>query len=569
MKWLLILLFFLIFPQQIFAHSIDTSQTTNEEKQAIQESALRGEHIEEFDTNIQINKDGTISVREKISYNFGELERHGIFRNIPFTKRNKDNKRVDLTFRDFEVTNEKGESYKFEKSTEGEQIILKIGDPNRTITGIRTYIISYSVSGAIGYFDSQDEFYWNVTGTEWDIPIGSATASLTLPETIEDAPTKCFTGSFGSTERNCSSYQSINTIHFRSLDYLPSHEGLTVLVGFPKNTVAFLPPVEYVPFFERWYGKITLLLIGIGAFLWYLILPIYLIINYFLKGRDPDVGKALTAWYDPPKTSSRRNLTPAESGALIDEKVDRHDTFATIIDLARRGHLKIEEREKKDFFFHKTNSKDKQKLQPFEEKLLEGLFPTGNETRLKDTKLYTTIGEVENMLYKKMVSEGFFPKNPKTIRTLYAILGAFGLFTLNFMLAFIAFFFGRIMPRKTLLGAKQAQVARGMKNFLSSQERQLEFQADKQLFFEKLLPYAVAFGVEKIWAKRFEEFNLKEPSWYQGYPGSHFNSLYLASSLSDSYKSFSSSSTPPSSSSSGFSGGSSGGGGGGGGGGSW
>lgn len=570
MKWFLFLLIFLLLPFKVFAQELQTPEQIQQyANDTMKNAVLIGEHIENFDTQITVNKDGTMEIKETILYDFGQLERHGIFRNIPYTKRNENNKRVDLSFNNFKVTDENGKKYKFEKSTEGEQIILKIGDANKTITGRHTYIISYTVRGGIGYFERQDEAYWNATGTQWDVPMATASASIILPADVKNAPTECFTGAYGATEINCTSYQTGNTIHFYSLDYVPDYQGLTVLVGFPKGTVAFLPPTEYVPFFERWYGKITLVLMGFTAVLWYVILPIYLVINYFFKGRDPEVGSALRAWYDPPKTSSKRSLTPAESGALIDEKVDRRDIFAIIVDLARRGHIKIEERAKKDFYLHKTNSKDKVKLAPFELELLDGLFPIGNETRLKDTKLYLVIGKVETMLYKGMVTDGFFPRNPKTIRTLYAVLGVFGLVTLNFVLAFVAFFFGRIMPRKTLLGARQAQVARGMKNFLSSQERQLEFQADKQMFFEKLLPFAVAFGVEKIWAKRFEEFNLKEPSWYKGYPGSHFNSVFLASSLSDSYRSFSSSSTPPSSSSSGFSGGSSGGGGGGGGGGSW
>ena len=89
------------------------------------------------------------------------------------------------------------------------------------------------------------------------------------------------------------------------------------------------------------------------------------------------------------------------------------------------------------------------------------------------------------------------------------------------------------------------------------------------MLFEKLLPFASAFGVEKAWAKRFETFDLKNPDWYTSYSGSHFNSALFVSSLSNSSNSFAASATPPSSSGSGFSGGSSGGGGGGGGGGSW
>ena len=91
--------------------------------------------------------------------------------------------------------------------------------------------------------------------------------------------------------------------------------------------------------------------------------------------------------------------------------------------------------------------------------------------------------------------------------------------------------------------------------------------------FEKLLPYAVAFGVEKIWANRFKDIQLRQPEWYSGYgSSSRFNSVYFTNSLNSSFSSVRSAATPVSSStghSSGFSGGSSGGGGGGGGGGSW
>jgi uncharacterized membrane protein len=87
--------------------------------------------------------------------------------------------------------------------------------------------------------------------------------------------------------------------------------------------------------------------------------------------------------------------------------------------------------------------------------------------------------------------------------------------------------------------------------------------------FEKLLPYAVIFGVEKDWAKQFDNIYKQPPAWYQG-NWSTFNTYMLASHISSATSSFNASFSPPSSSSSsGFSGGGAGGGGGGGGGGGW
>lgn len=73
------------------------------------------------------------------------------------------------------------------------------------------------------------------------------------------------------------------------------------------------------------------------------------------------------------------------------------------------------------------------------------------------------------------------------------------------------------MPRKTIERVKAKNIAFSLRNFLKSQKRQLTFQADKQMMFERLLPYAVTFGVEKIWAKRFENLGIKQPDWYGGF----------------------------------------------------
>lgn len=565
------LLFFFILSKPAFANIIVNPQTplANTNLGTINNS-VTGERVEDFTSDISIQKEGSIDVKETIKY-FFDSYRHGIFRNIPFTKYDN-NKRYDMEYSFKPVTDESGNKYQVRTSQQGEQWVLQIGDPNNTITGAHTYIISYSVKGALGYFSDHDELYWNITGNGWDVPIQKTTANITLPPDVPEDKIKvvCYTGGYKETKHNCTGEINGSKTTISSTLFSNPNEGMTVAVSFPKGIVAVLKPVVYVPFFDRWYGKIVLFLIGIAILCWYIILPIWIIIHWYKNGRDPEVGLAVTAGFDPPK-AGKRFLTPAETGTLIDETVQRRDIFSSIVDLARRGYIRIEEREKKDFYLvFLIKSKNPDKLQPFEEELLTGIFAGEKEIRLKDTQMYTTINAVSDMLYKDLVNNGYFKTNPKTTRTLYYVLGGFGIFTFNFVLAFVAFLFGKNMPKKTLSGAQQAIVAKGLKNFLTSQERQLEFQANKQMMFEKLLPYAVAFGVEKIWAKRFEKFNLKQPSWYQGYPGSTFSSIYFASALSNSYSSFAVASTPPSSSGSGFGGGGfSGGGGGGGGGGSW
>ena len=100
------------------------------------------EQIQNFDSKININKDGTIEVEEKIVYDFGNLQRHGIYRNTPYIKTNKAGKKFELEFENFSVTDENGKKYQYKKSVSNENINLKIGDPNRTITsGIHLSLI--------------------------------------------------------------------------------------------------------------------------------------------------------------------------------------------------------------------------------------------------------------------------------------------------------------------------------------------------------------------------------------------------------------------------------------------
>ncbi|MFH0979425.1 MAG: DUF2207 domain-containing protein [Candidatus Roizmanbacteria bacterium] len=539
---------------------------------------VAAEEIKSFQSDIKINKDGTIDVKETITYDFGDLSKHGIYREIPFIKTNQDGKKFELKFNNFFVVDDFGIPYEFVKSSVNEKYTrLKIGDADRLITGVHKYIISYRVSGALTYFSDHDELYWNVTGNEWDVPIANITSQVIWPQEIQkqDVKIACFTGVTGSSESQCNFDHDRDKVRINSINSLSAGEGLTIVIGFPKNIVAVLEPKEFVSFWQTFIGKLVGFFLGLLALIWYVVLPFYIVYKWFKSGRDPKgtVGET-TAWFDPPKTpDNKRFLTPGEVGTLGDETVDLKDISATIVDLARRGYLIINEKKKKDFYFIKNKEyRNNPDLLPYEEALLNAFFTSKAEIRLKDEKIHDQIEAVKNSLYNNVVKVGLFPQNPQTTRTIYYVIALIAIFTGNLPLAFVSFIFGRAMPRKTVEGVNAFNVSKSLKNFLTSQERQLKFQADKQIMFERLLPYAIAFGVEKIWAKRFENVNIKQPSWYQGYSGGQFSSLIFVNSLSSSMSSFRTVATPIRSSSgfsSGFSGGFSGGGGGGGGGGSW
>lgn len=537
------------------------------------------EQINSFQSSIVINNDGTIDVVETIEYDFSSNERRGILRNIPFIKENKDRKKYKLDVKVNSVQDENGKKYEYKTTSEDENIEIRAGNVNKFLTGVHTYVISYTVKGALTYFSDHDELYWNATGNEWNVPIAKSSATVTMPDgTIqENIKGMCYTGTSGSTAAYCTVEQQNNTVIFSSTTPLYAYEGLTIVTSFPKNIVAVLEPQEVVPFFNTWQGKLTQLGIFGFALFWYILYPLWLPIKWYLYGRDPagisgqDMGE-VRAWFDPPTTKSGRPLTPAEVGVLVDERAQERDISAMIVGLAQKGFLTIVEKNEKEFHLKKNTKANEAELLDYERNFLHSVFKSQEEVNLKTAKLYETVEKAKKDLYTALENEGFFPHNPQNIRTFYEVLSGFAIFSLNFPLVFSAQIFGRNIPVKTLHGVNAAKVGQSLKSFLSSQERQLEFQAKNQMMFEKLLPFAVAFGVERIWSERFKDIALRAPDWYQGYHSGNFNSVNFTRSLGSSFSQVSKAATPTTSSSgysSGFSGGSSGGGGGGGGGGSW
>ncbi len=539
-------------------------------------ASVHAESIPSFDASIEIKKDGSYRVSETVVYDFGTSERHGMFRFIPFIRRNSEGKRFIMDIGDIRVTDDSDRPYRFSVSDEGEEKQIKIGEADKTVTGIHTYSIGYSVAGGITYFSDHDELFWQVTGTDWEAPIDQASVILTLPEPVDPESMRlvCYTGPADSSASDCTARYEEGKVRVQTTDPLMPGEGLTIVVGFPKGIVAVMEPKPKDTWLSQLLSMLVTIAVVLGSIAWYLVLPLWIVIHWFRTGRDPEAPMGVaSAWFDVPKTKTRRPLTPGETGTLVDEQAGIPEISATIVDLARRGYMKIIETKKNDFTLEKrhTFAKD-DTLRPFEQTLMDGLFKKGKSVRIKDVVLISTVSDVKKKLYTAVVDEGFFLTNPDAQRTRYSVLGVIGMITMNFPLILAAFLFGRAMPRKTIDGRQTANMALSLRNFLTSQKRQFAYQADKQLLFEKLLPYAVVFGVEKIWADRFKNIVLKKPDWYDGYNMRTFNSVAMVHSLDSSFRSVTSAATPTSSSSgfsSGFSGGSVGGGGGGGGGGSW
>jgi hypothetical protein len=223
-----------------------------------------------FDTDITVQEDGTLHIKETIVADFSKEEHHGIYRNIPVEYKDSAGKKLTLEYKINSVTDEKGNNWWYEESRIGEYVNIKAGDPDSYQNKPTTFIIDYEIVRAVSHqFDDQDEIYWNATGNEWEVSIKNASTTIHFPDTIkpDDLQATCYTGKYGSTEQECTSTIADNTIIYKTLGELNPMEGLTIVAGFPKGIVnppASIQPTSVQPTIwiptDNWLYKIFILI---------------------------------------------------------------------------------------------------------------------------------------------------------------------------------------------------------------------------------------------------------------------------------------------------------------------
>ena len=503
--------------------------------------------IVDFHDSITVTQDGSTSVHEKIKLSFiGEW--HGIHRTIPVEYPGPGGTNYTLFLDVTSVTDGDGQKLKYESSSSHGTRDLKIFIPNAVDT-TRTVEIDYIVRNAIRHFEDpggHSEFYWNVTGNDWPVPIDHVSADVTFPQKASgQLKAQAFTGAYGSTSREVTSSVDGATASFETTNPLPIRGGMTIDVYIPSGIIEepsafthllwFLGsnPIVFLPF-------VTL------AVMWTL---------WYYKGRDPDAGRSVAPMYEPPP-----GMTPAESGTLIDDRVDPRDITCTLVDLAVRGYLKIEEVSdttllifhRKDYIFHLLKDQTQWgDLAPFESLMLVNVFPgRTKETRLSSLKnqFYTALPLIRKDIMSALRNKGMYLLDPESANA-YNLGGAllcvlpFGLLqylgiknvlsaavplVVSFIVsAIIWWLFARQMKAHTMKGAQTLVHLLGFQEFMTrvDADRLKRMPPDT---FEKFLPFAMALGVEHNWAQAFAGIVQNPPTWYAS-PGGlrHFQSNFL------------------------------------------
>lgn len=296
--------------------------------------AQEGERILSFNSDITIHKDASMSVRETIRVVAeGNQIKRGIFRDFPTQYSDRFGNRINVGFQVESVTRDgQTEEFRIESLSNGKRV--RIGKGSVFLTpGKYEYTIVYRTTRQLGFFEEHDELYWNVTGTGWDFPIDTATATLHFPETVDTASVRAegYTGPQGSTSTNYIARIDSNspTVHFETTRPLERRQGLTIVASWPKGHV--IPPSWPRRLLDHVLDNSAIGRVLVGL----IVVSSYFLIAWYLIGRDPSKGTIIPRFHPP------QGLSPAACRFVYKMGFDNTCFAAAIISLAVKGVFKI------------------------------------------------------------------------------------------------------------------------------------------------------------------------------------------------------------------------------------
>lgn len=511
-------------------------------------------NIEQFDLKAEIGPNGSVNITETITADFtNDRAKHGIIRDIPYRYTDENNKPFKTPLSGIWVTDQSGTPRTVAQSKAGSDWSLKIGDADRFVKEQEVYVIKYTVTGVINAFDEHDEFYWNVTGNEWDAPINQATALVTLPTKSQTLKAECYTGTSGSNQRDCDHQQSQNQMSagFKTTQPLGPGEGLTIVFGWDKGLVS-LPERVYEFDWKALFEPLQYL---------FLLIPAWSAVVVWRLRRSVKINKPIIPLYHPPK-----NLTLGQIGYLYNGKTNSEDLTALLIQLCVKGVMTIKETRQPRWGqaakyrfspegenLSVLNSEEKwvydhiftsQPATPTSLSLLQkrhnSVFSPHIFYQLKQAVLTTLqdyqspSGGLSRWLSRQIPSKEKVSDTQASLaktllggmlllfqffwRQFFYIAGLAILFLAQYPLPIICLLTSAVLawfrPKFNRQGHELKHKIDGYAKFLETAEKQKLNWNEAQNIFETNLPYAIALGLSDKWASVFEG-KISAPQWYQ------------------------------------------------------
>lgn len=509
-----------------------------------QDRALR---IRNLDVAITVNPDGSLDVIERQSIKFtGRWSR--IQRDLavtPFTPGRPylDIRRVsasDAESQPLRIEIHRGGKY--QRTGDGRAVHVGIWVTPYPMNEDRTVIIRYHVTNAIRF----DQLQWTVNDTER--PIDKVHVVVVLPAGVEPAGTAVYIRDsyrkhlpgFNPAAKMAADAKIETNGNTVGIDLARplSSEVMTIVMGLPPGYIATPikePGRSGISIVQWWPLSIPMLIFAVAFRTW--------------QRRGGPGEESYVPRYEPGD-----GMSPAELGTLVDDSMDGADLTATMVDLATRGFLRIEEISERhpgglaigtDHIIHIVRyPREWARLKTHESLFLTALSnAAGRSKTVRNSWLRTKFVWPEGLrdaVYDSLVTKGYYLARPARIRKLWKGAAAFAavlgitLALLAFrhpsvmispitvtiaavLSALILFTFAPIMPARTAAGTSTREAALGLKQFLSrvKDPQNMSAMTSPELF-QRYLPYAIALGVAGNWAKAFDDLYGGPPQWFVG-----------------------------------------------------
>ena len=306
-----------------------------------------------YDVNVNVAVDNSYTIVEKIQVNFN-TDKHGIFRYIPLSSM--------AGQRDPIISDEWVEDYMYDVYEEDGCDVIRIGDPDETVTGKQTYNLGYKMTIVDDKDTTGDMMYLDVLPTGWETPIKRANVTVTFPKPVNPTHIKAYTGKYGSREEMDFSYdESSKTLSIKGYNF-EKGQGITLLCRMQEG---------------YWENQKNYDADRPAAMVMLVIMALAIVVLWFFFGKDKK--PVVTVEFYPPK-----GLNPADVGYIIDGKVDKKDLVCLLMYFADRGYLSIEQYKKKKFAVKKLKNIDSDEEAKFARVFFDGLFKKGDYVMLDD-----------------------------------------------------------------------------------------------------------------------------------------------------------------------------------------
>lgn len=355
-----------------------------------------GFQTDRYDVKLDVSEDNSFYVEENISVNFTSPS-HGIYRYIPFTGKMvyqlPDGRKKETNYK-VKINDLKTPGFENEISYENNMMLVRIGDPDATLTGPVTYKLRYQV---VAHEDGEvqlDQLYWELLSGKWETSIKNADFTIKMPKDFDTSKAEFISGAYGSTD----AAGVVWNVEGRTLKGTISRalikgEGVTLRVVLPEGYFTG----------ERnndWMATVMYSLIMFAA------IVSFLLWRFF--GRDQKLVK--TVEFYPPE-----GVTPGEIGYILDGVVDNKDVVSMILHFANEGYLEIQEEEKDNFRLIKKKELA-ESAETYEHTLFRGLFTGRDSVHLDELKedFYATFQASKSQLkgkFSKKSGKLIFTKN--------------------------------------------------------------------------------------------------------------------------------------------------------------